>query len=60
MESDIRRRPIEEQSFEEVYPQYEFAPLVHLALAAAAWMKGRLEKKPPARRPATNFRPAAR
>lgn len=59
MESDTRRRPIEEQSFEEVYPQFEFAPLVGLALAAAAWMKGHLRKRPPARRPASNFRAAA-
>lgn len=32
--------------FEEVYPRYEFAPLVRLALVSAAWLKARRARQP--------------
>ena len=31
-------------SFEEVYPQHEFAPLVVLAMAIAAWIRKGLDR----------------
>jgi hypothetical protein len=46
--------------FEEVYPQYEFAPLVRLVLTIAEWIKRQLDRKPRATRPATTIRHAAR
>jgi hypothetical protein len=51
--------------FEDVYPQYAFAPLVHLALTAAQWMKRHSHKKPQVMRPdetrpAAGFKPAVR
>jgi len=60
MEPDNRRRPLEAQRFEDVYPQYEFAPLVRLALTAAEWMKRHPEKKPRETRPANAIRQTAR
>jgi len=56
MEPDSRRRPLEAQRFEDVYPQYEFAPLVRLALTIAEWMKRHLDKRPEA---ATGMKPIA-
>jgi hypothetical protein len=39
---DEPRHPI----FEEVYPQFEFAPLVRIALYAAEWIKQRFARAP--------------
>lgn len=60
MDPDSRRRRLEAQRFEDVYPQYEFAPLVRLALTAADWVKRYLDRKPRETRPVHNIRQAAR
>lgn len=60
MEPDTRRRPLEAQNFEDVYPQYAFAPLVRLALTAARWLKRHLDRKPQENRPVHDIRQAAR
>ena len=51
MERDDRQPLLTQQSFEEVYPQCDFAPLVALALAAGARVKALLDHKPQATRP---------
>ena len=50
MEPDNRQTASPPQ-FEEIYPLYDFAPLVALALTTAAWLKRHLEKKPQSTRP---------